>query len=153
MKLFQSYENIKALHKLNDKLYDLDYPIDSELYLEALTLISTFDDLFYDNTTFTSETNTQHDTALKLSKFIGENMGVRSLVTLVRRIFINTMSKDYPKDIYCRYSQFFYSDVRELLASKTKTPLEVLEVLASDTVYFVRHVAQETIARITQNSK
>lgn len=153
MSTFKMYEDVMLLKNMTNSLYDLDYPLDSELYPQILNIISRFDELFYDHTSITSETNKFLGDALTLNMFITRYLDIITLGRLVYKIFLKTTSSNtYQKDTYERYSQFFDSEVREQLARDTNTPLEVLENLQNDNGYYIRYYARETIQRINRDS-
>lgn len=153
MQLFQMYEDTTVLSNMTNSLYDLNYPVNSELYPQILNIISRFDELFYDTTTITSDTNKFYDDAVTLARVINRRLNMVGLGRLVYKIFCKTTTSNaYSKDIYKRYSQFFDPEVREKLASDKDAPLEVLENLSMDTAYYVSSAARETIRRISRNS-
>lgn len=146
------YENVMVLKKMANTLYDLDYPIDSNLYPQILNIVSGFDDLFYDTKTVTPETHKLFDNALTFCAFVNRHLSAISLSRLVYKILGKTKSIDYSQDVYERYSKFFDSEVRERIAADSKVSLEILETLKTDNAYYVRSAAVDTIRRIMRNS-
>lgn len=120
--LFEMYENIIQIKNLSTYFHINGYNVDFNKCLEFLTLLEYHKQLFNSDVDFWEYENITFKPILRR----------RSVGMIASNIFDLNTDREFPEEIYKKYSKFTNWKIRYYIAKNSHTPKYILEDLLSD---------------------